>query len=342
MRERARVGTSAALGFVFVTAVPGGAAQGTSQQAHPAMHHAALSAAHPPALVAQLDEVRRATERFRDHAIAVAEGYVHVGGDGPLMGEHWVRPDLTDRPFDITEPSTLQYFDVNGTRVLTGVAYTVYRSPDQPLPEGFVGEADEWHVHNLLTTSMAVTEERPLVRWITNRRIEKGRTQWSRDRPELTMVHAWVWLENPDGVFAQDHRAIPYLRAGLPLTLAEDASAEAAYGVALLDENACDEEVRRTNFLAAASWRQRRDLTRACEAAATLVRSARASALRDEDPGGDDTATARIHAGAGLNAAARTAWLGYVARRTEILTAEQAARLDVMIEHPDSHRAGGS
>lgn len=63
---------------------------------------------------------------------------------------------------------------------------------------------------------MTVTEGRPLLRWLTERRIARGRTQWDAERPELTMVHARVWLDNPDGVFAQDDRVIPYVRVGLP------------------------------------------------------------------------------------------------------------------------------
>ena len=27
----------------------------------------------------------------------------------------------------------------------------------------------------------------------------RGRTQWEKERPELTMVHAWVWMDNPAG-----------------------------------------------------------------------------------------------------------------------------------------------
>lgn len=328
-------------GIVLTLGGPGVATQVADHQSHQGMGHPAASPADPSAeLRAQLDAVRAATQRFRDHAVAVAEGYTHVGGDGPLMGEHWVRKGLTDKPFDISAPSTLQYLEVDGARVLTGVAYTVYRAPGEPLPEGFAGDTDQWHVHDLMKISMTATEGRPLLRWMTNRRIARGRTQWDEERPELTMVHAWAWLDNPDGVFAQDHRAIPYVRAGLPQTWATDASSDAAYGVALLGKNACDQEVRKTNFLAGATWRQRRDLTRACEAAEARVRAARRELPSDLDRAGHETPGARAEAGRALNDAAQAAWRSYLARRAELLTEEQTARLEVMIEHPAGHGGG--
>ena len=175
-----------------------------------------MEAIDSPELLEQLDAVRAATKRFRDHQVAVEEGYELVARDGPLMGEHWFRRDLVDKPFDISAPSTLQYLEVGDEYVLTGVAYTVYRAPDDPLPEGFAGDYDVWHVHDMVKISMTATKGRPLLRWLTERRIASGRTQWEKERPELTMVHAWVWMDNPDGVFAQDHRLIPYVRLGLP------------------------------------------------------------------------------------------------------------------------------
>ena len=60
------------------------------------------------------------------------------------------------------------------------------------------------------------------------------------------MVHAWTWLDNPDGVFAQEHRLIPYVRLGLPEGWGTGASAAAAYGVTLLGDEACGLEVRKT------------------------------------------------------------------------------------------------
>ena len=214
--------------------------------------------------------------------------------------------------------------------MLTGVSYTIYRNPDDPWPEGFAGDDDVWHLHDMMKIAMTATEGRPLMRWITNRRIERGRTQWSEDRSELTMVHAWVWLENPDGVFAQDHRLIPYVRLGLPAEWGHDASLDAAYGVSLLAEDGCTGEVRRTSWLAGTSWRQRRELRDACAEAKATVREA-LSALLDGDAVIDDIDAADV---ARFNGITERAWGEYLTAREKILTSEQRERLSVAIEHP--------
>jgi hypothetical protein len=341
MSERALLTTFFAVGLALGAAAPGVAQRPDDQSAHEAAMQASQAhqahqhgtppvdpAEYPPELFEQLEAVRAATERFRDHGVAVAEGYEPVGGDGPLMGEHWVRRELVDRPFDIASPSTLQYLKVDGEYVLTGVAYTMYRAPDEPLPEGFAGDADAWHLHDMHKIAMTATEGRPLLRWITERRIAGGRTQWDAERPELTMVHAWTWLDNPDGVFAQEHRLIPYVRLGLPEAWGIEVTVDAASGVALLGEGACALEVRKVGFLAGASRQQRRELSAACDAATASVRAALDSA---------DTSEMSEAGGRGLNAAAEQAWRSYLARRAEILTEEQIARLAAAIEHPGGH-----
>ncbi len=329
MEKRTLLSTMIAGALLFAVPAPGVARQAHDHQAHQESGQETVDPTeYSPELFEQLEAVRAATERFHDHDVALAEGYELVGGDGPLMGEHWVRRDMTDRPFDLSAPSTLQYLKIDGVYVLTGVAYTVYRGPGEPLPEGFAGDADAWHLHDMMKISTAVTTGRPLLRWITQRRIANGRTQWNHERPELTMVHAWTWLDNPDGVFAQDHRLIPSVRLGLPQAWGTNASLDAAYGVALLGDEACGLEVRKTSFMAATSWRQRRELSSACGDAETTVRAA----LKDVDRTDDAEA-----GGGALNAVAQEAWQGYIARRAEILTAEQIARLAVGIEHPDGH-----
>jgi hypothetical protein len=341
MSQRALLTTFFAVGLALGASAPGVAQRSADRPAHEAAMQASHvhqahqhgtspvdPATYPPELVEQLEAVRAATERFSDHDVAVAEGYELVGGDGPLMGEHWVRRELVDRPFDIASPSTLQYLKVDGEYVLTGVAYTVYRAPDEPLPEGFAGDADAWHLHDMYQIAMTATEGRPLLRWITERRIAGGRTQWDAERPELTMVHAWTWLDNPDGVFAQEHRLIPYVRIGLPESWGIEAPVDAASGVALLGDGACALEVRKVGFMAGASFAQRRELGAACAAATVGVRAAL---------DGADTSDVSQAGGGEVNEAAEKAWRSYLARRAEVLTEEQIARLAAAIEHPGGH-----
>ncbi|HSU13981.1 hypothetical protein [Longimicrobium sp.] len=292
-------------------------ARAVAQHEHAAMdgghgaHGAApLSARDSAELAAQVQAVRAATARYRDHASAVADGYRRFGQESPLMGEHWYRPDLVGRPLDLQHPSTLQYVNIGGRKVLAGVAYTVYRRPGDPVPAGFAGSADAWHTHDIAHLADAATEDRPLLHGIVRRRIRNGRVG-PEGRTLLTMVHAWVWLDNPDGMFAQEHRALPYLRAGLPSTWAAGADEAVAQGIALLAPGACAGEVRRTGQLARTDGAQNRMLASACEQSAARVRAA----------------LARRREAATVNAAAARAWTGYEAAHDRILRADQRARM---------------
>ena len=260
------------------------------------------------ALASQIEGVRAATARFQDHRVAEQEGFRRFGNDGPLMGEHWYRPEQVAEPLDLTRPSTLQYALVDGERVLVGVAYTLYQRPGETLPEGFAGADDHWHTHDVVALARELAKERPLLRWLVNRRISRDKVGAGEGRTQLTMVHAWVWSENPDGVFAENNRAIPYLRAGLPSALAQSASSEAANGVALLKSAGCEALSRESSMLRVARG-QRRRLDAACAEAAERVRTA-----VEGDP-------------AQLNEAAASAWRDLSELKGRILTAEQKERL---------------
>lgn len=287
------------------------AAQGHGH--HPTTTTGGSSAdAHSPALHAQIEAVRRGTERYRDHTNAVRDGYRRFGsGEGALMGEHWYHPNLVRRPLDLARPSTLQYATIGGERVLVGVAYTHYRRPGEPLPEGFAGADDHWHTHDVARLARSLVADRPLLRGIVDRRIQRGKAGGGEGRTLLTMVHAWVWSDNPDGVFAEEHRGLPYLRAGLPAEWARGAAEASARGVALLAEEGCAREVRRTDAIARLERGQERSLTQACEREAASLRAAVAGS-RD----------ARA-----VNAAAASAWERYETAARRALTPAQHARL---------------
>jgi hypothetical protein len=281
-----------------------------SAQGHDHAHPvASTSPASAASVEAEVEAVREATARYRDIDVARREGYRLFGMEGPLMGEHWYLPDAVRRPLDMARPSTLQYATIGGRKVLVGVAYTYYRRPDEPLPEGFAGAGDVWHTHDVTRLARAATAERPLLRAIVDRRIRRGRVGAGNGRTLLTMVHAWVWSENPDGMFAQSHRGLPYLRAGLPASHAAGASEDAAMGVSLLAAEGCEDEVRRTDKLASLSRGQSRDLRRACDRQAEAVRASRTSSAST------------------LNAAAERAWTAYLAERGRILRPEQSVRM---------------
>ena len=311
--------------IVWTTSVAVGlalAAPTTAQHAGHENGHVHEQATHPE-LQRQLEQVRQATERYRDHAAAVADGFKQFGADGPLMGEHWYHPERVKAELDLSSPSTLQYAWIGGQRELVGVAYTLYRRPEDPMPEGFVGKEDRWHVHDVTKLARAFSADRPLARFLVDLGIRRGRVGGGEGRTHLTMVHAWPWLDNPDGHFAQMHRALPYLRAGLPASYAEAADEDAAWGVSLLMVGSCRGEVQRLNFLAKLSADQRSRLGAACAAAESEVRAATTPGIEPE----------------ALNAAASSAWRRYLDAQRRLLTTEQKERLAATVEH--EHAMGG-
>lgn len=144
---------------------------------------------------------RAGSERYRDQSAAVLDGYRRVGRDFPAMGEHWIRVALLfDGNVDASRPEVLSYVPVNGKPQLLGVAYAVPLLRGEKPPDGPAGPGS-WHDH-----SRTVEDETILPQHHAH-----GMTDGAR----LAMLHAWIWSPNPDGTFAADNWAIPYIRLGL-------------------------------------------------------------------------------------------------------------------------------
>ena len=316
--------TSFALRAAVVASVVGTPLQAQHQHAHGASATSVAHAAHgksqlAPEAVRQLAAVRQATARYIDHEAAERDGYVRFGREEqPLMGEHWYRKDLVAAPLDLTRPSTLQYASIDGKRMLVGVAYTVYQRPGEDLPDGFAGDQDHWHVHDVPKLMLALTENRPFLRKMAERRIARGKAGAGDGRTRLVMLHAWVGVESPDGPFSMRHRALPYLKAGLPASFADSADEDAAFGVSLLEDGACRKEVVVKGWVAGATRDQKDQMMTACDEAAARVKD-----MFARGPGARE-----------LNAIAGEAWRSYARTRESVLTDEQKRRLASVVEHP--------
>jgi hypothetical protein len=284
-----------------------------------AMHHD--DSATVAALAKQLEAVRKATAKYSDLEAAKRDGYVQFGREErPLMGEHWFRKDLVNQPLDLARPSTLQYATINGKLQLVGVAFTVYQKPNEAVPEGFAGSSDMWHVHDLTKMATALTEGRPLAAFLVRNRMNRTNAAMREGRTQLAMVHAWTALDNPDGVFAEHHRALPYLQAGLPASYAVGATENAAWGIALIQSNGCTTELNQMTAVAQASAAQKKELQAACAVAQKKVNAA----YQAKKPASE------------LNATSDSAWSGYLAERDRTLSSAQKERLNSMVEHPMS------
>jgi hypothetical protein len=149
-----------------------------------------------------VDLVRESTARYRDRARAVADGYRLIGRDFPGMGEHWIHIGLLfDGVYDPARPEFLTYVTIEGEPRLLGVAYGLPLLAGESPPDEPAGR-EAWHDH-----VGTLDEETLLPHHHLSGHAGHG--------PRLAMVHAWVWLENPDGLFAADNWSIPFARLGL-------------------------------------------------------------------------------------------------------------------------------
>jgi hypothetical protein len=132
-----------------------------------------------PATEQELARARQGTAKYHDIAQAEADGYVDIGLYLPGEGFHWVKPAIIDGVFDPSQPEVLLYAPVPGeSRLqLVGVEYLVPLSLSPNPPAGFTGADDQWRMDS------------------------EGFGFWE--------VNAWIWLNNPEGIFGHDNPRIP-------------------------------------------------------------------------------------------------------------------------------------
>lgn len=130
--------------------------------------------------------VREATARFRDVAVATAEGYeLHfgcvTGPDYGAMGLHYVKMSLvTDGKLDPTQPEIVIYEPLpNGRLKLIGADFLVFK--------------DAWHASNTATPQLG------------------GQLMHLIDSPnryglpDFYTLHVWAWKPNENGAFVNWH-----------------------------------------------------------------------------------------------------------------------------------------
>ncbi|HET9824006.1 MAG TPA: hypothetical protein VFP87_01665, partial [Chitinophagaceae bacterium] len=125
-----------------------------------------------PQTLWELQQVRAATAKYRNDSNAFRDGYVDINLKLPKMGYHFLKAALVTPVFDLKKPPILVYNKTaDGGFELLAVEYAIPIDPQTPnvAPEGFTGNNDEWDFNTLNTG------------WWT--------------------LHAWVWKNNPDGVF---------------------------------------------------------------------------------------------------------------------------------------------
>jgi len=150
---------------------------------------------------------RAGTEALRHPDAARLAGYHPVGPDFPGMGRHWIHTSLILRPTpDPAQPPVLEYAEINGIPTLVGVAYAVLVNADTA-PPSLPVPAAAWHFHR------GTVDEESFLR--SHAGVSHMMPGGAAGGPRLAVVHAWIWLDNPDGLLATDNWALPYARLGL-------------------------------------------------------------------------------------------------------------------------------
>lgn len=224
----------------------------------------------------EIAAIERAVAPYRNIRRARAEGWRRSTGHVPLMGEHWARRDgvdyVADDALDLRKPSNLIYADIGGRMELIAVSYVVRIGANDPMPEGFSGPADVWHVHNLDQILAALGEKRPLIARLGARWVSRSFAQDGNRR--LAMVHVWLNDNNPSGDFENLNPRLPYMRLGLGAEYADTATLNSAQGIALAHPEGCRNELDGKLWLAAVTGSKKRALNRICRQMQTRVRDA--------------------------------------------------------------------
>ena len=130
-----------------------------------------------------VDDVRQATERFKDVTVAAAEGYalqfgcVSGSGDEGAMGLHFVNGELVnDGEIDAARPEIILYEPLpNGGVKITGADYLVL--------------ADAWNAKHAAPPEL------------NGQLFHFFETPNRFGLPAFYTLHVWAWKENPNGTF---------------------------------------------------------------------------------------------------------------------------------------------
>jgi hypothetical protein len=160
---------------------------------------------NPTAAVEQFTtKARDGTRRYQSQDAAIADGYKRFGVEFPTMGEHWISAArIGENTFEPDRPSVLIYATIDGAARLVAVGYTRLVSGREP-PPALPAFAD-WHEHN----GGVAEESLPTAHHRTST------SDGDATSPRLFVMHAWIWSQNPDGVFATNNWSLPLARLGV-------------------------------------------------------------------------------------------------------------------------------
>ena len=128
-------------------------------------------------LEGELAKVRSATEKYQTMDNAISDQYEDIDLFAVNQGWHYLKAGLVDEIFDMEKPEILVYAPgSSGVLVLVAVEYAVPVALSPNAPDGFTGAEDVWEIN----------------------------TDFG-----LWVLHAWVWSDNPDGMFNPTNPLVP-------------------------------------------------------------------------------------------------------------------------------------
>jgi hypothetical protein len=174
----------------------------------------------PPAAQGQVADsvARRAAAvaaAIPDTGAARAAGFARLGFGrvtdlSPFQGQHWVhRARLLSNTRGLDQPSFVMFVPVGEEWRRVGLAYSERIGHGDPTPSDLAGLSTPWHLHQLCLDVPG--EGGALADGVDDCRARGGRPT----PRQLAMVHAWTDVPNPEGPYAHDNVALPYLAAGL-------------------------------------------------------------------------------------------------------------------------------
>jgi len=157
-----------------------------------------------------------AIKPLTDSAALHKAGYFAIGFGGavkdlsPFQGQHWlaVRAFLTNQPLSLDKPMFMMYLPVRDSLIPIGVAYTKRVGANLPSPTDIGGIPAEWHVHVICR---GIPGEGQVIADGLEDCLARGGDPGPN---KITMVHAWT-VPNPDGQYAHDNPALPFIATGL-------------------------------------------------------------------------------------------------------------------------------
>ncbi len=199
--------------------------------------------------LAIVEQARAAIAPLTDSVALHAAGFTPLGFGRvrdltPFQGQHWLHliRIVMNAPVAPSQPAFVMYVPIRDTLRAVGVAYAQRQRLDAPIPTTLAGASAEWHAHvfcrNIPGEGAALADgaDDCAARGGTVSGLGRGGRGGGAagmlgGPQEIVMVHAWT-VPNPDGPFAHDNPALPYLAPGrsIPVTMDRD---NRLFGVAL-------------------------------------------------------------------------------------------------------------